>query len=616
MKSRSLKSEDTVATEPLKVYLDHLIKRDNLRYSRSKEKISSGVPSNTLLMMRDLFRDDRSDRLKLLRKPDFQRRTWSWTAEDCVSLLDSIVNEQVVPSIIMWQSPDNEFEYVLDGGHRISVVTAWLNDDWGENLPSYAYRDGEEEKLIKQAADEVRSLVKYKIGSIQDFQKADEEFVQAILDEKAPRTALDAKTFKRGFFFQRLKRGDVGFNILWVVGDYEKAEQSFLKINKGGKPLSDWETTVVQDRHSSLIRTVMSLSSVSSAVHYWHTKDFDEKATEANKQKIDEMLSGINKLHNVLFTPVYETPIRRLQLPLMVPYDVETKPLWLSQLLTIIEGGKGRETETRKLIDKDKNAEAETIINHGQQLIDDALDVFSHLVGPSPKSLALVPALYFYTDAGRYVRSLLYGLLYWLNSGSDEDILARKRVFSIHRAIFEQILLDNKEDVVTGITRKTGSGQEVTSQTAHYYQGLLELLVQHKDEVQSKAFIDGYSALAKKLTNKASKVRTSSGKSRLFSASQKSALILDHFFYNPNRCGICDGVLDPSMDLQHDHIIEHAKGGKTVQENQRLVHPFCNNPANREIIEAGKSGRTSIRLPRFSDPDLATEPKQLILFED
>ncbi len=603
-----------MATEPLKVYLDHLINRDNLRYRRSKEKISSGGSST--LRMSDLFWEDRSDRRKSLRKPDFQRRTWSWTAEDCVSLLDSIVNEQVIPSVIMWSSPDNEYEYVLDGGHRISVVIAWLNDKWGNELPANAYRDEEEEKLIKQAAEEVRNLVKLKIGSIQDFQKADEEFTQAVMDEKAPRIVLDPKTFNRGFFFQRLKRGEIGFHILWVIGDYEKAEQSFIKINKGGKALSEWETTVVQDRHSSLIRTVMSLSSVSSAIHYWHTKDFDEKATEANKRKIDEILVGISKLHNILFTPLYETPLRRLQQPLMVPYDVESKPLWLSQLLTIIEGGKGRETETRKLIDKDKNADPDIIIDHGWQLVDDALDVFSHLVGSSPRSLALVPALYFYTDAGRYVRSLLYGLLYWLNSGSDEDILARKRVFSIHRAIFEQILIDNKEDVVTGITRKTGSGHEVTSQTAYYYQGLLELLIQCKDDIQTKAFVDSYAALAKKLTNKASKVRISSGKSRLFSSSQKSALILDNFFFNPNRCGICDGILDPSMDLQHDHIIEYAKGGKTVQDNQRLVHPFCNNPANREIIENGKSGRANIKLPRFSDPDLATEPMQLVLFED
>jgi 5-methylcytosine-specific restriction endonuclease McrA len=77
-------------------------------------------------------------------------------------------------------------------------------------------------------------------------------------------------------------------------------------------------------------------------------------------------------------------------------------------------------------------------------------------------------------------------------------------------------------------------------------------------------------------------------------------------------------MLDPTADLQHDHIVEHSKGGKTLIENQRLVHPFCNNPSNREIIESGRNGVETIKLPRFVDPDLTTEPEQLKLafFED
>ena len=242
-----------MAKEDLKVYLDHLIKRENLRFHRSREIVSSsGMPT---LRMGDLFRDHPSSRANSLRKPDFQRTTWSWTAEDCVSLLDSIINEQVIPSIIMWTSPENGYDYVLDGGHRISVVLARLNDNWGDNLPSEIYRDEEEEKIIKQAAWEVRSLVKAKIGSINDFQEADKEFNQAVMSDKAPRLVLPPITFNRGIFYQRLKKGEIGFHILWVIGDYEKAEQSFLKINKGGNPLSVWEKALVENRRSSLCET-------------------------------------------------------------------------------------------------------------------------------------------------------------------------------------------------------------------------------------------------------------------------------------------------------------------------------------------------------------------------
>jgi hypothetical protein len=605
-----------MAADDLRVYLDHLIKRENLRFHRSKEKMPS-APSSTssMLRMSDLFGSHISARVGLLRKPDFQRRTWSWTPEDCVSLLESIVNEQVVPSIIMWTSPENGLDYVLDGGHRISIVLAWLNDDWGDNLPFDIYLDETEKEHVRKAAREVRNQVAARVGNISEFQEAERAIDRAMMEEKAPRLVLDQKTFSRGLFYQKLRKGDIGFHILWVEGDYEKAEQSFLKINKGGRPLSEWETAVVENRHSSFIRTVMSLSSISSAKYYWHMKGIGDDKEEIGK-KIDGTIENIYKLHEILLQPQYVTPIRRLQQPLLAPPDVETKSLWLSQLLTVVEGGKGQSPETKKLIGRDKNSDLEEIIDNGNNLTKDALDVFSHFVGPSPKSLAVVPALYFYNDAGRPVRSLLYGIVYWLMSGSEEEILNRKRVLSIHRAAFEQILLDNKDDVITGITRKTGSGQEVTGQTAQYYQGVLELLVRYKDEVQSSDFSDGYKLLAKRLTNRPSTVRVSSGKSRTFTPSQKSALVLENFFSNPNRCGICGGILDPSTDLQHDHIEEYAKGGKTLPDNQRLVHPFCNNPANREIIESGRKGKESVRLPQFYDPEFSTGPLQLQLFDD
>src|SRR5947209_8219801 len=191
----------------------------------------------------------------------------------------------------MWSSPENELDYVLDGGHRISVVLAWLNDDWGDKLPPEAYSDESQEAIIKQAAREVQNLVKVRVGSISDYQAADEEFNRAVMEDKAPKKVLDPLIFKRGVFYQRLRRGEVGFQILWVPGNYEKAEISFLKINKGGRPLSEWETTIIENRYSSFVRTVMSISSINSAKHYWHTKDLEQLNDKLYQQKIGEILT-------------------------------------------------------------------------------------------------------------------------------------------------------------------------------------------------------------------------------------------------------------------------------------------------------------------------------------
>ncbi|GAC1360401.1 MAG: hypothetical protein NVSMB44_12010 [Ktedonobacteraceae bacterium] len=71
-----------MANDDLKVYLDHLIKRENLRYQRSREKLSSSGPS--ILRMSDLFGNHMSARAQDLRKPDFQRTTWSLREFDSI----------------------------------------------------------------------------------------------------------------------------------------------------------------------------------------------------------------------------------------------------------------------------------------------------------------------------------------------------------------------------------------------------------------------------------------------------------------------------------------------------------------------------------------------------
>src|SRR6266446_2025038 len=235
--------------EQLSVYLDHLIPRDNLRYKRSEEFMHYDVPPEPqMLRMYDLFTSQ--PYLKLLRKPDFQRATWAWSPQECVTLLESITNEQVIPSIIMWSSHDNGYVYVLDGGHRVSVILAWLRDDWGDRLGTDLYRDTKQQEIIKKAAQEVRDLVKVKVGSFREYQEADRIFDHLVDEGKAPKDEMDPKIFARAQFYRRVLKGSVGFHILWVTGNYEKAEQSFLRINRGGKPLSIWETKLIDNRNS------------------------------------------------------------------------------------------------------------------------------------------------------------------------------------------------------------------------------------------------------------------------------------------------------------------------------------------------------------------------------
>src|SRR5258708_1306001 len=53
----------------------------------------------------------------LLRKPDFQRSTSSWTPEKVRDMVAAYLEGYTVPSVIVWRSTKNNL-FVIDGGHR------------------------------------------------------------------------------------------------------------------------------------------------------------------------------------------------------------------------------------------------------------------------------------------------------------------------------------------------------------------------------------------------------------------------------------------------------------------------------------------------------------------
>src|SRR5262249_31474091 len=191
-------------------------------------------------------------------------------------------------------------------------------------------------------------------------------------------------------------------------------------------------------------------------------------------RQIAEIHDGVHHLRAALFEPVPSRPFCPGRVPLLgMPYP-GGKPDLLGELLCVLKGNRGTEAEITALLAGDMGlAESKPIINNGQQLITDALDKLSHLTGATivgnnlnqNKPLGIIPLLYTYTDAGRYVRSLLYGFAFWLLNRNQETRLARMRVFAGYRAAFEQVILHHKGDVVA-LTQRTGSGSEITVQTA------------------------------------------------------------------------------------------------------------------------------------------------------
>lgn len=89
----------------------------------------------------------------LQRKPDFQRETNEWDAERVCTLVECFVNGDLIPSIILWNTPKS-YTFVIDGSHRLSALAAWINDDYGDGNISKTFfgdfiSEGQKEMLIK-----------------------------------------------------------------------------------------------------------------------------------------------------------------------------------------------------------------------------------------------------------------------------------------------------------------------------------------------------------------------------------------------------------------------------------------------------------------------------------
>ena len=76
-----------------------------------------------------------------LRKPDFQRETNEWDSDKIVSLVESFIDQQLIPAIILWRNA-NSSTFVIDGSHRLSALAAWVNDDYGDGKISKEFYDG------------------------------------------------------------------------------------------------------------------------------------------------------------------------------------------------------------------------------------------------------------------------------------------------------------------------------------------------------------------------------------------------------------------------------------------------------------------------------------------
>ncbi|MCX7593107.1 MAG: DUF262 domain-containing protein [Fischerella sp.] len=125
-----------MAKESPKVCLDALIPR--AAFEVKGEQGQNIARQN--ISIRDL--EQNSFFYLFLRKPDFQRETNEWDANKVCEFIESFLDGDLIPAVILWRS-SSSYYFVIDGSHRLSSLIAWINDDYGDGQISKQFYDGE-----------------------------------------------------------------------------------------------------------------------------------------------------------------------------------------------------------------------------------------------------------------------------------------------------------------------------------------------------------------------------------------------------------------------------------------------------------------------------------------
>ena len=466
---------------------------------------------------------------KILRKPDFQRETNHWTPEQVVSLLECFVSGDLIPSVILWKSPT--FLFVIDGGHRLSVLKAWVEDDYGDGYTSSKYFGDSISESQKKSAKKTRDLVNAKIGSYQHFRQKVEEGeidvkISSILSRALP--------------------------VQWVKGDADKAEVSFFKINTQGTPLDQIEQSLLENRKKPIAISARAIIRAGRGHKYW------SKFSTDKTQKIEELAK---KLHLTLFEPEIRTPIKNLDLPLGGSKGIRTALQIIIEYLTI-----ACMTQTQK----NQTIEFGSDDDYGDQTIEvlkKAERLTNRITGNDKGSLGLHPAIYYYGPSGIHSSPLFLGTARFISEkicNNDGDFFKK---FSLARKRVEDALITHKELIAT-VLQKLGSTKRV-----EVYSRIINSIYKKSSESKdiNETDIVEWAGLTGKIVVGSEKIKSST-----FSDGAKSKIFIQASLKTAMTCPLCQGYIDTNKSISYDHVIRKENGGLGNSENGQITHPFCN----------------------------------------
>jgi hypothetical protein len=360
-----------------------------------------------------------------LRKPDFQRETLHWQPQKIVDLVAAFLDRRLIPAVILWRA--GNFNFVVDGAHRISALLAWIWDDYG---------DGERSKKLFGTilppeqiafATRTRGLIKTQVGPY-DLYKAGVDYPGAV-DEITK---------------ERIGRLSVAHMIAqWVpAATKEAAEESFFKINDAATPLDPTEKRILRSRGSASAVAARAIAHGGSGYPYW--AGFPEKTIERVSS-----LSG--KIYSMLYKPPLESgTIDTLDVPVagrgysVLPFIFDL----INKLNDVKTSDSTRKGQGAALLPIDQTGD-ETV-----KYLSVVYQSVSRITGKDATSLGLHPVIYFYTAGGSFTP---WSFLAWANIINGLFETKQVNSFCSVRSQLEDFLIGDKW-AMSEIVHKNGSG--------------------------------------------------------------------------------------------------------------------------------------------------------------
>jgi len=511
-----------------KVNLDALISREDFEV---EENINSGKKKETI-SIEDIKAD--SFFFSNIRKPDFQRETNEWDGQKVCELIKSFIEGDLIPAIILWRSTGG-YLFVIDGSHRLSALSAWVNDDYGDGITSKLFYDSVIPDEQLQIAQETRKLVNKTIGSYEDFRLA-----LGYPEKVRPDIVKYAKNL-----------GALAIQLQWVEGDARKAENSFFKINQQAAPIDKTELKLLESRKKPNAIAARAIIRSGKGHKYWSL------FSSESQSEIQILAAEINE---ILFAPKLQTPVKTLDIPIGGKlYGSQTLPL----ILDLVNFVNNLDSKNKKTLDDETGEETLKILKEVRK-------VARRLNSNHPSSLGLHPAVYFYSQEGRHKPASFFAIIDFVM-----ELDKRKKVdqFINVRDKFEGFILEY-DYLIQQTHRKYRSTQKSYPHISKLFLKIVDSFNANQtveESIKNALTSRDFSYLA--LQNIAQPSDEFIAKD--FNTNLKSAIYIREALQNAPRCKICNGLIHRNS-ISIDHVQRRQDGGLATLENGQLTHPYCN----------------------------------------